>query len=63
MLLINLSATKQFSIYDSLASMTALTPSDVATIDATTGVERDDDEEISYEETTHSNKIMYKNLV
>ena len=43
--------------------MTTLTPSDVATTNATSDVESNDDEEISDEEMTHSYKIMYEKLV
>ena len=43
--------------------MTELGPLDVAKIDATTDVESNDDEEISYKEMAHSYKIRYKKLM
>ena len=74
MVSINLSTTEQYSsdsiisasgppldpsTYESPASMTALSPSDVITTD----VESGDDEEISNKEMAHSYKIMYEKLV
>ena len=47
------------STYESHVSMTALSSSDVVTIDAT----KDDDEEISDKKMVHSYKIMYEKLV
>ena len=43
--------------------MTALTPSDVLTTNATTDVESGDDEEVFDEEMAHSYKIMYEKSV
>ena len=51
------------STYESLALMTALTPSNVVITYATTDVESGDDEEIFDEEMTHSYKITYEKLV
>ena len=47
------------STYESPTSMIALSVSDVATIDATTDLESNNDKEIFDEEMTHSYKIMY----
>ena len=78
MVLVNLSIIEQCSIdptistsgppvdlstYESLASIIALAPSDVATYDVTTDVESGNDEEISDKEMAHSYKIMYEKLV